>query len=291
MKTMKKQLPVLLMLLVFITSCNQDKRYTQQSAEIATYKKVISAYENQDWKEFATHYADTAMIYNNKTKDKGQSVIQFIETNKQDATLFSSWKYVDEDSEYEMVVTDKGETWVNFWGLWQGELKANGQTYDIPSHMTVQFVDGKIVKEHGYWDISELMTSPHNVAVIDSLYKAFAAGDVPAVIGAMDANIVWNEAEGNPYADNNPYIGPDAVLNGVFGRVLADHAYFTLEDIELHNMNNNKVLATLRYDAKHKTIGKAYNAQVAHLWTLENGKITAFQQFVDTKKLNDAMTK
>lgn len=127
-----------------------------------------------------------------------------------------------------------------------------------------------------------------NTAIIDGLYKAFSAGDVPAVLGAMDAKIVWYEAEGNPYADKNPYIGPDAILNGVFGRVLADHEYFTLEDIELHEMSNNKVLATLRYDAKHKN-GNAYNAQVAHLWTLKDGKITAFQQYVDTKKLDDAM--
>jgi len=129
-----------------------------------------------------------------------------------------------------------------------------------------------------------------NTAIIDGLYKAFSAGDVPAVLGAMDAKIVWYEAEGNPYADKNPYIGPDAVLNGVFSRVINDHEYFTLEDIELHEMSNNKVLATLRYNAKNKATGKEYNAQVAHLWTLKEGKIIAFQQYVDTRKLVDAET-
>jgi ketosteroid isomerase-like protein len=49
------------------------------------------------------------------------------------------------------------------------------------------------------------------------------------------------------------------------------------------------VLATLRYDAKVKATGKSYNAQAAHLWTLnDEGKITAFQQYVDTKKLADS---
>ncbi len=130
-----------------------------------------------------------------------------------------------------------------------------------------------------------------NTAIIDGLYKAFSAGDVPAVLGGMDANIVWMEAEGNAYADKNPYIGPDAVLNGVFARVINDHEYFTLENIELHEMSNNKVLATLRYDGKNKATGKEYNVQVAHLWTLKDGKITAFQQYVDTKKLAEAATK
>ena len=62
-----------------------------------------------------------------------------------------------EESEYEMVVTDKGETWVNFWGLWQGRLKANNQLYEIPVHLTAQFIDGKIVKEFGYWDNSPII--------------------------------------------------------------------------------------------------------------------------------------
>lgn len=99
----------------------------------------------------------------------------------------------------------------------------------------------------------------------------------------MDPEIVWIEAEGNAYADGNPYVGPEAVLKGVFERVGAEHEYFKLEEIELHEMSNNQVLATLRYDAKVKETGKTYNVQAAHLWTLKDGKVSAFQQYVDTK--------
>ena len=144
----------------------------------------------------------------------------------------------------------------------------------------------------GQWKIEKsyrFTETTNNKSIVHGLYKSFSAGDVPAVLGAMDANIVWNEAEGNAYADGNPYIGPEAVLNGVFSRVIGDHEYFTLNDITLHEMSDNKVLATLRYDAKVKETGKTYNAQVAHLWTFKDGKIVAFQQYVDTKKLTDAM--
>lgn len=127
-----------------------------------------------------------------------------------------------------------------------------------------------------------------NSAIIDGLYKAFAVGDIPTVLGSMDSNIVWNEAEGNAYADGNPYIGPQAVLNGVFGRIMQEHEYFNLKDIELHEMLNDKVLATLRYDAK-RINGDSYNAQVAHFWRLKDGKVVGFQQYVDTKKLHEAM--
>ncbi len=135
------------------------------------------------------------------------------------------------------------------------------------------------------------MKNNQNIQIIDKLYNAFATGEMPIVLGSMHPKIEWNEAESNSLADGNPYVGPDAVLNGVFARLGADHEYFKLTDIELHDMSNNKVLATLRYDAKNKETGKAYNAQAAHLWTLKDGKVTSFQQFVDTKKLADAEKK
>lgn len=133
------------------------------------------------------------------------------------------------------------------------------------------------------------MTTEQNKRIIDSVYNAFSTGDMPTVLGAMHPKIEWNEAESNSLSDGNPYIGPDAVLEGVFARLGANHEHFGLENIKIHGMDNNQVLATLRYDAKVKATGKDYNAQVAHLWTLnDEGKITAFQQFVDTKKLADA---
>ncbi|PHK97297.1 ketosteroid isomerase [Neolewinella marina] len=130
-----------------------------------------------------------------------------------------------------------------------------------------------------------------NVALVQSVYDAFAAGDIPTVLSALDAQVVWQEAEGNALADGNPYVGPDAVLNGVFARLGAEHDYFRVKDIELHPMAHNRVLATLRYDARRKGSGKLIDAQAAHLWTLRDGKVTAFQQYVDTRQLAEAAKK
>lgn len=133
------------------------------------------------------------------------------------------------------------------------------------------------------------MTTKQNILVIGDLYQAFSTGDMPTVLGLMHPEIVWNEAESNLLAEGNPYIGPNAILEGVFANLGAKHEYFEVQDVKIHGMNDNMVLATLRYDAKVKATGKSYNAQAAHLWTLnEEGKITAFQQYVDTKKLADA---
>lgn len=152
-----KKLMLLGLAIVFITSCNEKQRYTQQSPEIDTYKKVIAAYEKQNWNELATYYADTAKIQMNLTKEKAQTLPQNIAMNKEDAKLFTSWNFISKDAEYEMVVTDKGETWVNFWADWQGTLKSNNKTYTIPCSLTARFVDGKIVRELGYWNSTELV--------------------------------------------------------------------------------------------------------------------------------------
>lgn len=144
--------------MVFIASCNQPvKRYTQQSPEIDSYRKSLEAYEKLDWEGLATFYADTAIIINNVPESEGLSLDEILQIHKEDAAIFSSWRFIDEDSDFEMVVTDDGETWVNFWGTWEGTLKANNKNYVIPAHSTTRFIDGKIVKELGYWDVSKIV--------------------------------------------------------------------------------------------------------------------------------------
>lgn len=149
---------IILALLFSIVSCQKTEiRYTQQSPEIDSYKKAIEAYEKQDWATMKSFYADTAKIEHNVTKDKAISVAKLIEVDKEDAGLFSSIDFIDSESEYEMVITDKGETWVNFWGHWKGTLKATGKEYTLPCAITARFVNGKIVREVGFWNNAEIV--------------------------------------------------------------------------------------------------------------------------------------
>ena len=134
----------------------------------------------------------------------------------------------------------------------------------------------------------ESVNGPSNSTIVDAVYHSFAKGDVPAVLGMMDPEIVWNEAEGNSWADGNPYIGPDAVAAGVFARIGEEFEYFNLVDIEIHEMHNNQVLATMRYKGKRRDNGAVIDAQAAHHWKLTNGKVVSFQQYVDTKQLAEA---
>ncbi len=93
--------------------------------------------------------------------------------------------------------------------------------------------------------------SQENVKIVESMYAAFASGDVPAVLGAMDPQIVWNEAENFPYADGNPYVGPDAIVEGVFMRLGSEWEYWNLAIEDLLDAGDT-VVALGRYQAKNK---------------------------------------
>lgn len=177
---MKDLLSLGLAIVVFI-GCNQQvKRYTQQSPEIDTYRKVMEAYEERDWESMVSYYADTARIMNNVAEKDAQNLEQFLTQTKEDANQFSNWDFIDAESEYEMIVNDKGETWVNFWGLWKGTFKTNNKVYEIPTHITAQFVNGKIVREAGYWDVSKIIQDIQLIQAEESVSSKKATGINPA---------------------------------------------------------------------------------------------------------------
>lgn len=137
---------------------------------------------------------------------------------------------------------------------------------------------------------TQTQTSNPNVEIVQGIYEAFAAGDGGAVLAAFSPDIVWNEAESNSLADGNPYIGPMAVAEGVFGRIGQEWETFTLADQTIYAVGEDMVLTTGRYRGTHATTGKSINAQKVHIFWFEDGLVTRFQQYVDTKQLADAET-
>jgi len=123
--------------------------------------------------------------------------------------------------------------------------------------------------------------SKENVALIKGIYDAFGKGDVPAVLGAMAPGIVWNEAENFPYADKNPYVGPDAIVQGVFMRLATEWDGFTVAPEEILDAGD-AVVVLGRYRGSYKATGKPQNTQMVHVWRVKDGKVAQFQQYADT---------
>ena len=120
-----------------------------------------------------------------------------------------------------------------------------------------------------------------NADVVRNLYAAFAKADMPAALAAMAPDIVWNEAENYPYADRNPYVGPDAVLHGVFARIGGDWDGFSAISDEMID-GGDTIVSLGHYAGIHKGTGKSMRAQFAHVFRVKDGRIASFQQYADT---------
>jgi len=123
-----------------------------------------------------------------------------------------------------------------------------------------------------------------NKEIIEGAYASFATGDVPAALGVMADDIQWTEADGFPLVGT--YVGPQAVLEGVFmrlGEIGDDFAVVPEQFVA----DGDTVVALGHYAWKHKTSGAPAVVKMAHVWTMDDGKAVAFQQHVDTIRVRE----
>jgi len=123
---------------------------------------------------------------------------------------------------------------------------------------------------------------PTNKEIVRAAYDSFASGDVPAVLALMDPNIEWTEAEGWPLYDGT-FVGPQAIVDGVFLRLgeIGDNFSVNLDQLVA---DGDTVVALGTYTWNRKDSGEPAEVKMAHVWTLDGGKLLRFQQHVDTAK-------
>ena len=121
------------------------------------------------------------------------------------------------------------------------------------------------------------------VETIKAAYAAFGRNDPSVLFGAMDAAVAWNEAEGNPLADKNPYVGAQAIGEGVFGRLLAAIDTFSAGPTTFID-GGDHVVVLGRYGGTMKSSGTTLDAQFCHVYHFRDGKIVSFQQYTDSEQ-------
>lgn len=123
-----------------------------------------------------------------------------------------------------------------------------------------------------------------NKEIVREMYENFARGDVPAVLARFDAGITWTEADGFPLAGT--YVGPQAVLEQVFMR-LGEFSDNWAVAVERLIADGDTVVADGKYQWSHKVSGEPCEVRMAHVWTLADGKATAFLQHVDSARVRE----
>ena len=132
--------------------------------------------------------------------------------------------------------------------------------------------------------------SQENVMMVRGMYDAFAKGDIPYIVNALDSKVEWLEAENFIYDDGNPYIGPTAVLEGIFTRIGAEWEGFSVAPKEVLDAGET-IASHGYYSGTYKKTGASVKAQFAHFFTFRNGKIVKFQQYTDTAQFARAVAK
>lgn len=128
-----------------------------------------------------------------------------------------------------------------------------------------------------------------NIDVVKNAYEAFADGDMEAFLGAMDPDMEWREAEGNPYIPSgDPFIGPEEILNNLFKKLGEEWDLFTFHPQTYHDAGDT-IIVEGRYLGKYRKTGKHMDLQVCHFWEVKNGKLTRFQQYANTAEFQDVM--
>jgi len=155
---MKKLFLFGLVIVLFMAGQNiQAQSWTKSSPEVDATKALVMDYQDGNWDKWASHYADTAKVYHNSIV--GVTPHELQENLKKDIQKLSSYGFSDKDIFYEMIIDDKGNKWVYFWGTWEGKVAATHKELVVPVHLALQFVENKIVREYAYYDYSSIMTA------------------------------------------------------------------------------------------------------------------------------------
>ena len=126
-----------------------------------------------------------------------------------------------------------------------------------------------------------------NYEVIKAHYAGSDAKDLAAMMAPVTDKTAWTEMAGFPYAGT--YVGPNAVIEGVFKRIGEDWDGYTLKVDKLVD-GDTTIAAIGTYSGTCRKTGKPMSARVVHIWEMRDGKAVSFEQFTDTKLVADAMS-
>ncbi|WP_158802542.1 nuclear transport factor 2 family protein [Acidisoma sp. L85] len=119
--------------------------------------------------------------------------------------------------------------------------------------------------------------------IIRSFYEKLSVGDAAGALGLMAPDIEWitmwhYQVDGR---------GPERVAEGLFQPLMAEWSSFALVPTEFIT-ERSSVVSLGEFTGVHGSTGKSVTARYAHVWTVEDGKITRFRQYIDTLAVAEA---
>jgi uncharacterized protein len=127
--------------------------------------------------------------------------------------------------------------------------------------------------------------SPEQIAR-DS-YEAFARDDLDGVLADLDPSIEWRQAQGLPHGGT--YIGTEEVRRNIFDPLDRDWwDEFTAQPQEFLSAGG-EIVVIGRYRGVAKRSQRPLDVPFVHIWSIRDGKVVRFRQFLDTAGWNAAL--
>ena len=125
-----------------------------------------------------------------------------------------------------------------------------------------------------------------NVALIRATYEGAPADNARHLAALFTPATRWTEAAGFPYAGT--FVGLDAITHNVFERLSSEWLDYNASAEHFVSEGEDVVVLGV-YSGTYRKTGRYMEARFAHHWTLRDGKVVSFQQYVDSRKVWQAI--
>ena len=124
------------------------------------------------------------------------------------------------------------------------------------------------------------MSEQENTKVVQQAYQFFKSADIQSLLGLMSDDVSWQL----PKVENVPFSGKrqgrEAV--GQFFSTLAEVQDVVSFEPREFVAQNDKVVVLGTYTWRLKANGREYGGEWAHVFTVRDGQITGFHEYMDT---------
>ena len=124
------------------------------------------------------------------------------------------------------------------------------------------------------------MSEQENTQIVQKIYDNFNAGNIEGLLGALADNIEWVIPDIPKVPFSGARRGRDSVA--AFFSTVADHQEPKSFDVQAIIGQGDRVVGFGHYAWDVKSTGRDFEGDFAHIFTVESGKITRFQEYTDT---------
>lgn len=133
------------------------------------------------------------------------------------------------------------------------------------------------------------MDANNNLALIQQLFTYYGQKNIPAFLSLFSPDAVWTEPG---ITDNIPYAGSFTGIDGITKllTILSQSLHIKSFVPNLFLADGDNVAVFGDNDAEVISTGKSYSTKWVYLFTVQNGKVTRLQVFMDTLVIANAFS-